>query len=91
MQPVATNQETPQQTIARLQAELAQAKANARPAAQEISLSPKGYIMVKPKGYKGWPVTFTPSAFTYIVNNQGKIQEFIAKNATEIAARGGAL
>ena len=81
-------QETPAQTIARLQAELAQAKQAAKPAPRgELSISPKGCIMFQPKGRKGWPVTLYAADWAAIFARQGEIQKFITDNAATLAQR----
>lgn len=73
-----TSQETPQQTIERLKAELAQAKAAAKPAPRgELSLSPKGCIMFQPKGRKGWPITLYAADWQQIFARQEDIKAFI--------------
>lgn len=79
--------ETPAQTIARLTAQIeAMAKKQPGPT-QELAVSPKGYIMFKPKGHKGWPITMTPAAFQALMSRQAEITKFIADNATLIAER----
>jgi hypothetical protein len=80
-------QETKDQLIARLIAENAALKTNQKPAARgEISLSPKGCIMFKPAGIKGWPVTLYAGTWAAIFERQDEIKAFIADNATALVA-----
>ena len=62
-------------------ARIAELEANPpKPKAQELSVSPKGYIMFKPTGYKGWPMCGTKEAWFDAFKRQDEITAFIRAN-----------
>jgi len=76
--------ETPEQTIARLQAELAEAKA-ARGRALSFKVTEKGGVSVY--GLGRFPVTLYKGQWERLLAAKGEIETFLAANAASLSVK----
>lgn len=85
LHPVAPVTETPEQTIARLQAELAKAK-EAKAAEVYMKVSEKGAVSVYGLGGR-WPVTLYAEQWERLAPIIGEVIDFIGENEGKVSRK----